>query len=587
VTPAPQHPRGDAGVDGFARLWAAEVSRITYVPMRWPDKVSFLRRQTELLAAALYAEPFRDAVAYQVGVALVAADFAAPEALAATITLLHTHLAGYLRLPLSHANRVAQLAQAVSIGHCRAVRDRALDGQDAVCRAAVPARHTAEKQLLAEQARARHAALHDPVTGLPNRVLFTERLTHILHRSDRHPRFAVCVLDLDTFPAITDSLGPRAGDRLLAAVGTRLAGFAEEHRCLLARLDGTEFGLLFEDSAGAEDAAKHTDRALTLLSAPFNVDDQDLTVRASAGILESPVAGADPGEALRSARSALHWAQHDGGGRWALFDTARNAAQLHRYQVSAAIPPALARDQFTLHYQPIIQLGTGHIAGVEALARWYHPRLGEIPPGTFIPLAERTGLIVDLGHRLLEQACRDAAAWWHSLPQAPYVSVNLAAAQLRDPGIAGQVAAVLDRTGLPAHQLQLEITETVALDSGEQTRAALHTLAGLHLRLAIDDFGTGYANHASLATLPLNALKLDATFTGALRRRPQDPKAQAILANLIDLGHTLGLTVTAEGVTSTQTALLHRMRCDLGQGYQLGLPVPAAQLTAVLARQSG
>ena len=580
----PEPDGGDAGVEAFAGVWAAEVSRVTYVPMRWPDKVTFLRAQTEQFAAALRCEPFRDAVGYQVGAALVAADFAAPEALATTVRLLHTRLADHLHLSASYAGRVVQLAQAVTVGHCRAVRDRTLDGQDAVTRAAVQARHTAETRLRAAQARARHAALHDPVTGLPNRTLFTDRLTHLLQQAGR-ARFAVCVMDLDTFGAITDSLGPRLGDRLLAAVGARLAAFAAEHRAQLARLDGTEFGLLLADTTGAEDSVKHVDQALTLLCAPFTVDDQELTVRASAGILEAPVTGADPGEALRCARSALHWAQQEGGGRWALFDPARNATQLRRYQISAAIPPALARDQFHLHYQPIVQLGTGHIAGVEALARWHHPRLGAIPPAVFIPLAEQTGAIVELGARLLEQACRDAATWWRTLPQAPYVSVNLAAHQLRHPGIAGQVAAILDRTGLPAHQLQLEITETAAVNDDADTRAALHALASLHVRLAIDDFGTGYANHACLATLPLHALKLDATFTTALHRCPHDPKPRAILANLIELGHTLGLTVTAEGVTTDQTALLHHLRCDLGQGYDLGPPQPAAALLAARAQR--
>ena len=579
MTGAGHQPDDDAAIEDFAQLWAAEISRVTYVPMRRANRLVFLSDQTRRLVAALHTEPFNASVGYEVGAALAAAEFAAPEALATTVRLLHTGLAALVGLPAAAVDRVGRLVDAVVVGHCRAVRDLSLDQHDGARSTALQAREDAEKQVRAEQARSRYAALHDPVTGLPNRALFTDRLTQLPGQIGRHQRFGLCVIDLDNFPAITDSLGPQVGDRLLTAVAACLAGFAAEHGCLLARFDSAQFALLVEDTTGCDDAIKLADRALALLNGVFTVDDQDLPVRASAGILERPIIGADPVEALRSASSALHWAQHDGGGQWALFDHDRNTAQAHRYQVSAAILPALARGQFTLQYQPVIHLGTGLIVTAEALARWHHPKLGNVPPGTFIPLAEQTGAITELGRHLLTQACRDAAAWSRTNHTAPYLSVNLAAQQIHHPGIVGEIATILDRTGLPPTQLQLEITETVALRATPQTLATLHTLTNLGIRLAIDDFGTGYANHAALMALPLHTLKLDASLIANLDPTGPAPKVVAIITNLIDLGHTIGLTLTAEGVTAAQAPLLHEMRCDHGQGYDLGAPTSAAHIT--------
>lgn len=572
-------PADDAAIEDFAQAWAAEISRVTYVPMRWDAKLDFLTDQARRLVAALHTEPFSPSAGYQVGAALAAAKFAAPEALATTVRLLHTGFAALLRL--SAADRVGLLADAVVVGHCRAVRDLSLDEHDGVRSIAAQALEEVKRQLRAEQARARHAALHDPVTGLPNRALFTDRLTQILGQAGQHQRFGLCLIDLDNFPAITDSLGPRVGDRLLTAVAVCLAGFATERGCLLARFDGAQFALLVEDTSGRDDAVKLADRALALINRVFTLDYQDLPVRASAGVLERSTVGTDPGEALRSASSALHWAQHDGGSQWALFDHDRNTAQAHRYQVSAAILPALARGQFTLQYQPVVHLGTGLIVTAEALARWHHPKLGTIPPATFIPLAEQTGAIIELGRHLLTQACRDAAAWSRTNRNAS-VSVNLAAQQIHQPGIVGEIAAILDRTGLPPSQLQLEITESVALQATAQTVSTLHALTRLGIRLAIDDFGTGYANHAALMALPLHTLKLDASLTATLDPAWPDPKVVAIITNLIDLGHTLGLTVTAEGVTAAQAPLLHHMRCDHGQGYDLGDPTSAHRITTAI-----
>jgi diguanylate cyclase (GGDEF)-like protein len=413
--------------------------------------------------------------------------------------------------------------------------------------------------------------------------MFTDRLTQLFSHDTRLPRLGVCVIGLDTHRAIADSLGPRLGEQLLVAVAARLGGYATQAGHLLAHLGGDEFALLVEDTTCADDAAKAADHALTILGEPFHLDGHHLAVQASAGVMEGPAGGGDPADVMRQARASLHWAQADGGSRWLLFDPRRGADQIARHNLSVALADALRRGHFTLHYQPLVHLATGTMLGLEALARWPHPTLGLIPPKLFIGLAEQTGQILPLGLQLLRQACRDAAAWPAITPHPPYVSVNLSAHQIRHVGLAADIAAVLDDTGLPPHRLQLEITEGTAFDTGPHTAATLQSLSALGIQLALDDFGTGFANHINLRTLPLHALKLDASLTSALKPDTVDAKDEAIVANAINLGRLLDLTVTAEGVeTPTQAHRLRTMRCDLGQGWHYGRPIPADQATQLL-----
>jgi diguanylate cyclase len=587
TAPAGGPARQRDGAAEFAHEWAAQVSVLSFVPMAWREMLDFLHELTVRLADVLVASRFEAAVAYQVGTDLVDARFVAPEALARTVTLLGRRLLPALGLAGDDiaGARLEQVIEAVSIGHSRAVRDLAMDEQEMVLLTAVRARREAEDRLRVEQARARHAALHDPLTGLPNRSMLADRLDRVFDGGGAG-RAAVCLLDLDNFRPINDSLGPCVGDQLLVELARRLAALAAERGWFLSRVDGQEFAVLLERTSCPEDAVKVADRVLSAVAEPLHVDGQELTVRASIGIFESGIAagtgtGAGTGtEALRSARSALHWAQADGGGRWTLFDRARYAAQVRRYRIGAAMPAALARGEFGLAYQPLVHLATGRVVGREALARWTDRELGPVPPATFIPLAEDTGLIVPLGKRLLDQACREAAAamqgtggpgaGMHGAAQPSFLSVNLAAQQIRHPGIVADIAAILDGSGLPPDQLQLEITESVAVDESPLTTQALHGLAALGVRLAIDDFGTGHANHAYLHRLPVHALKLDGTFLRAINPPGGGSKVEAVLANLINLGHTLGLTVTAEGVESAaQVDLLRALDCDLGQGWAL------------------
>jgi EAL domain-containing protein (putative c-di-GMP-specific phosphodiesterase class I) len=291
------------------------------------------------------------------------------------------------------------------------------------------------------------------------------------------------------------------------------------------------------------------------------------------------VSETEPSWLLTAADKALHWAIADGKGLCRMFETERDARDLARYKLSAAMPGALERGEFRLEYQPLVDLATGELAGVEALARWVHPELGVITPDRFIDLAEDTGLIVPLGTRLLEQACRQAARWQAIAARPPFVSVNLAVRQIRDPELVAHIVEVLDRAGLPPRLLQLEITESAAMGTDDATVDTLHTLAGLGIRLAIDDFGTGYANLSYLRHLPVQALKIPSTFVRCLDPHERNPLDEAILTTLVSIGHTLGLDVTAEGVeTAAQAAWLSAVGCDHGQGWYLGRPVPPEEL---------
>jgi EAL domain-containing protein (putative c-di-GMP-specific phosphodiesterase class I) len=336
---------------------------------------------------------------------------------------------------------------------------------------------------------------------------------------------------------------------------------------------------------------------MALFSEPFQVDGHDLSMTASIGIVERAIAETDSTELIRAADMTLHWAKTDGKARWTVFDDDRNTREVARYTLAAAMPSALERGEFVLHYQPIVGLARGTLDGVEALARWQHPELGLLKPDRFISLAEDSGLIVPLGLYLMEQACHQAAQWLRIDPQRPYVSVNLAVRQIRQSRLIADVAEVLDRTGLPPHMLQLEITESAVMGDDPETIVRLRDLAALGVRLAIDDFGTGYSNLAYLRHLPVHALKLAGQFVDDLRhpRRslpsgnpvPGATQEASLLRILVTLSHTLGLSVTAEGVeTLEQAEILKSIGCETGQGFYLGYPTGADDITELL-RQPG
>lgn len=565
-------------VERFALEWGRAVHETSYVLLPTAERDAFFLDLTERIAAALTADLFDPTVGYRVGAALASTEEIAPEALGRTITELSTRLLPTLELSgVVGRERVTALVEALSMGYASALHDATLDRQEAVRRADIAARTEAELALRRSEERLRHALVHDSITGLPNRAQLAQWL-HELHTDPAAPeRFGICLIGLDRFGAVNNSLGYAAGDRVLIAAAERLAQVPGAAAC---HLGGDEFALLIRGTAEPEDAIKRADRALAALRTPFEVDGHELPMSASAGVVERAVAEGDPADALRAAAMALHWAKTEGRDCWRFFDEARNANAVRRYRLSAEMPAALARGEFGLAYQPIVNLATGAVVGVESLARWDHPELGQLPPDRFIPLAEDSGFVLTLGMHLLEQACRQAVRWHGDGAEPPFVSVNLAARQLCHPGLAAEVAAVLDRVGLPPHRLQLEITEHAAMNAQGEAADNVRALAGMAVRVALDDFGTGYCGLSYLRHLPVHAIKLAGSFVAGIDGDGVSSQTdEAVLAALVSLGHTLRLTVTAEGIESErQRTRLRELGCDLGQGWLLGRPTTADKL---------
>ncbi|MEU8297205.1 bifunctional diguanylate cyclase/phosphodiesterase [Micromonospora sp. NPDC048909] len=548
---------------------------------------ALLQRLTEQLAGALLTEPFDLRPGYRVGAELVANHIASAEGLGRTVEVVQLRLVRDLGLVADDVeDRMARLLAAVATGYARALRDRTLDEQESIRRAVMMARTQAERALRASEARFRHQATHDPLTDLPNRTLFTERLTAALNEPGRGAeRIGLCFLDLDRFKVVNDSLGHHIGDRLLTRVAERLRRALDGH--LVARLGGDEFVVLVERTGGTDDVVAVAEAALAAVSEPAVVDGHELSVTASIGIVEHQIAGSTPGDLMRAADSTLHWAKAAGGARWAVYDADRNRRELARYALSAAIPAALERGEFYLDYQPLTSLRDGTLLGVEALVRWRHPELGVLHPDSFIGLAEETGLIVPLGAWVLAEACREAERWSARGGLAPFVSVNLAVRQVHRPGLVQEVRGLLQRTGLPPERLQLEITESTMMSTTGEPVRALRVLADLGVRIAIDDFGTGYSNLAYLRDLPVTELKVAGEFVAGLRVpavEPANRTDERILASLVSLAHALDLTVTAEGVeTVGQAERLRAIGCDAGQGWHFGRPAPAERILERIA----
>ncbi|MFD8970376.1 putative bifunctional diguanylate cyclase/phosphodiesterase [Streptomyces sp. NPDC059568] len=478
------------------------------------------------------------------------------------------------------------------------------------------------------QARLRHLQMHDPVTRLPNRTLFFERLTSALETSaaagygggtsgtydagayargpygdargdGRTGRIGLCYLDLDGFKAVNDTLGHRTGDRLLAAVATRLTecadqdGYTRSGGHLVARLGGDEFAILVEDSIGTEQLADLARSVLTALQRPFDLAGQRLSVSASIGVVERAAEGTTPTGLMQAADTTLYWAKADGKARWTLFDPERNAHRMTRQALTSRLRPAVEREEFVLQYQPLVGMADGVVRGVEALVRWNHPQFGTLAPNRFIGIAEEDGSIVQLGRWVLRTACRQARQWQLGHPHARplFVSVNVAVRQVWDSDLVADVAEILAETGLAPHLLQLELTESAVMGSAGRPLQALQALSDMGVRIAIDDFGTGYSNLAYLSRLPVSVLKLDGSFVRGFRYDEgvhPNPADETIVEALVQLAHRLGLTVTAECVeTSGQAARLQRIGCDTGQGWLFSRPVAPERIAEMIAAGAG
>jgi len=439
------------------------------------------------------------------------------------------------------------------------------------------------------EAKIAHDALHDPLTGLPNRLLLRDRLDQALLRAQRHRNhlLAVLFLNLDRFKVINDSLGHSQGDQLLREIAQRLQNQLRAGDTL-AHLGGDEFAILLEDLQDAQEATEVAERLQQLLARPFCLNGKEIFTSASLGIALSTVLEDQPERLLQNAEIALSRAKTLGKNRCEVFQLEMQEQAKDLFQLDTDLRKALQRQEFQLHYQPIVGLATGKLVGFEALLRWHHPQRGWVLPNTFIPLAEETGLIVPLGQWVLHHACRQLAAWQHQFPHAAplSISVNLSGKQLEQPDLVETIATILQDTGLAPSHLKLEITETALIENSAVAASFFELLKALGVQLHLDDFGTGYSSLSYLHRFPVDLIKIDRSFIGYLCREHQpNPGCVSIVQTILALASHLGIQVTAEGIeTAQQWSQLQKLNCDYGQGYFFSQPLPLSQVEAFLAK---
>ncbi len=488
-------------------------------------------------------EPVR-ANGQQIGVVLIRAS----------LDQLYTRLATYAGLTLAVAMCSLALAYLLVSSMRRAVR-------------------SAEAHL--------HFLAHvDPVTALPNRHEFNERLGFALNKAVRYETaVGLLLLDLDNFKVVNDTLGHEAGDHLLKLVADRLLATLRSTD-VICRIGGDEFCVIVEPSDDSSEVASVASKILMALAAPFEVNGHHLYVTASIGVSVYPRDARDAQTLTRSADTAMYHAKGKGKNAYEVFQSDMEKRAQKRMKLEANLRRALGKGQLQLHYQPQIDMKTGHIVGIEALARWYCPELGHVSPAEFIPVAEESGIIVALGRWVLQTACRQAASWREQglLDTIEHVAVNLSARQTKDTGLMNDINAILAETRLPPRLLELEITEGVLMDNVHANLDLLQRFQSAGIHLSIDDFGTGYSSMSYLKRFPIDQLKIDRSFVGDV---PGD--GSAIATAIIAMAHSLSLTVVAEGVeTQAQVDFLRQAGCDIMQGFFLARPMPVAELTALL-----
>ena len=423
-----------------------------------------------------------------------------------------------------------------------------------------------------EQA-ARHAALHDPLTDLPNRTLALDRLAYAVNRRQREGiDVAVLVLDVDRFKTINDASGHAAGDEVLLVLAGRLTA-AVRSTDTVARLSGDEFIVICPDVKGTRGATEVAERLASAVTGRMVLDSGEHAFTVSTGIALAGARQDTPESLLRDADAAMYRAKARGRGRYELFDEAMRIEATARVRIEADLRRALDHGELKAWYQPVIDLATGSAVSTEALVRWEHPERGLILPMEFIPVAEEAGLIAELGLQVLEQACCQTAAWQRDINPELGVSVNVSGRQVIAPTFSAQVAAIADRSELRAGTLALEITESVFMEEADSPATVLGSLQEYGLALVLDDFGTGYSSLSRLKRFPLDSLKIDRSFVSGVDSNADD---RAIVKATIDMAHAVGLTVVAEGVeTREQEERLRALGCDLAQGYLYARPAAA------------
>jgi len=430
----------------------------------------------------------------------------------------------------------------------------------------------------------KHQASHDSLTGLPNRLLFNDRLSlELAHLQQSGEMLAVVFLDLDYFKNINDTLGHATGDQLLQQVAQRLQTCLREGD-LVARWGGDEFTILLPGVQIAENAVHIVERILQVISAPFDFSNQEFYVKASIGIAFAPYDGEDAETLLKNADAAMYKAKHKGRNNYQVYTPAIGDKALERMVLENNLYKALQREEFLLHYQPQLDITTGEIVGMEALIRWQSVQKGLIRPDHFIPVAEETGLIVPIGEWVLRIACQQNKLWQQAGLPPIRIAVNLSARQFQQQDLVKTIAKVLHETGLEPDYLEIEITETIAIQDVDFTIAVLHSLRSMGIHISMDDFGTGYSSLWSLKRFPLDKLKIDRSFIHDFISHPKDA---AIITAIIDLGHALNLKLIAEGVeTAEQLKFLSSINCDGIQGYLFSPPVTAQAATEILNNQT-
>ncbi|MGH8809060.1 MAG: putative bifunctional diguanylate cyclase/phosphodiesterase, partial [Noviherbaspirillum sp.] len=434
------------------------------------------------------------------------------------------------------------------------------------------------------EAELQYQAHHDTLTGLPNRFLLYDRLAQAIAYSSRHARpIWLVFVDLDRFKFVNDSLGHKAGDLLLKTISERLLS-AVRQTDTVARLGGDEFVLILPERTDGNASLSTTaiQRILDTVAQPLTIEGHEFFPTCSIGVATYPADGADADTLMMHADIAMYRAKETGRNNFQFFASSMNEKTLERLRLEGELRRALERGEFVLHYQPQVDLRTGHIVGMEALIRWHHPELGMVPPQRFIGLAEETGLIVPIGAWVLRTACAQNKAWQRAGLGHLRVSVNLSARQFAQQDLAKSIIAVLDETGLAASNLEIELTESLVMTDVERAIDALRALKAIGVQLSIDDFGTGYSSLSYLKRFPIDVLKIDRSF---VRDMTVDPDDAAIVASIISLSHSLKLHVIAEGVeTQEQLAYLRAHGCDEMQGYYFSKPVPAEEFEQILRK---